>query len=218
MGGPDAQPLVVVGGSWGGLDALGRLLRLLDPAIGAPVVGILHRSPSGPAGALVSYLRARSRLPVSEAEDKDALQPGRVFVAPADYHLLVEPGRLALSIDAPVQHSRPSIDVLFESAADAYGPQVTAVLLTGANDDGCHGLLHVKARGGHTLVQDPDTAVRREMPDAAIAAGAADEVLSVEAIAAVPASRVLPLEQLAPFLIEVCMRKAGVGNRTTRAS
>ncbi|HEX2699429.1 MAG TPA: chemotaxis protein CheB [Acidimicrobiales bacterium] len=175
--------LAVVGGSWGGLDALGRLLALLDPGGPLAVAAALHRAPNGPEGALVSYLRSRSRLPVAEAEDKDEIEPGHVYLAPADYHLLVEPGRFALSIDAPIHFSRPSIDVLFESAADAYAEAATAVVLTGANADGCSGLCQVKRRGGLTLVQDPETAVRREMPDAAIATGVVDEVLTVEEIA-----------------------------------
>ena len=176
--------LVVVGGSWGGLDALGRLVGPLDPGVPVALVAALHRAPNGPEGALVGYLRSRTRFEVVEAEDKDAIEPGRIYLAPADYHLLVEPGRLALSIDAPVQYSRPSIDVLFESAADAYGEDAIAVVLTGANADGCRGLRRVKARGGSTMVQDPETAVRREMPDAAIATGAVDLVLPVEEIAA----------------------------------
>lgn len=175
--------LAVVGGSWGGLDALGRLVGLLEPSATLTVAAALHRAANGPEGALVSYLRARSRLPVREAEDKDELEPGHIYLAPADYHLLVERGRFALSIDAPVLYSRPSIDVLFESAADAYGDATTAVVLTGANEDGCRGLREVKRRGGVTLVQDPATAVRREMPEAAIATGAVDEVLAVEEIA-----------------------------------
>ncbi len=179
-----ARRLAVVGGSWGGLDALGRLLALLDPKAEMAVVAALHRAPNGPEGALVSYLRARCPLPVAEAEDKDEIEAGHVYLAPADYHLLVEPGRFALSIDAPVHYSRPSIDVLFESAADAYGDQAAAVILSGANDDGCRGLQHLKRRGGRTLVQEPSTAVRSEMPEAAIATGAVDEVLTLDDIAA----------------------------------
>ena len=175
--------LAVVGGSWGGLDALGRLLALLEPRSTIAVAAALHRAPNGPEGALVSYLGGRSRLPVREAEDKEEIQPGHVYLAPADYHLLVEPGRFALSIDAPIHYSRPSIDVLFESAADAYGEAATAVVLTGANADGCEGLCQVKRRGGIALVQDPETAVRREMPDSAIATGVVDQVLTVEEIA-----------------------------------
>lgn len=177
------QRLAVVGGSWGGLDALGRLVALLEPTATLAVAVALHRAPNSPEGAMVSYLRARCPLPVDETEDKDEIQPGRVYLAPADYHLLVEPGRFALSIDAPVRFSRPSIDVLFESAADAYEASTTAVLLTGANDDGCRGLRQVKLRGGATIAQDPSTAVRREMPDAAIATGLVDRILTLEEIA-----------------------------------
>lgn len=175
--------LAVVGGSWGGLDALGRLVALLEPGQSMAVAAALHRAPNGPEGALVSYLRDRTRIPVREAEDKDEIEPGHIYVAPADYHLLVEPGRFALSIDAPVHHSRPSIDILFESAADAYGATTAAVVLTGANEDGCRGLCEVKRRGGVTLVQDPATAARREMPDAAIATGVVDQILPVEHLA-----------------------------------
>lgn len=180
-----AEQLVVVGGSWGGLDALGQVISPLDEGCAFALAVALHRASTSPEGALVSYLQARCRLPVAEAEDKDAIEPGRLYLAPADYHLLVEPGRFALSIDAPVHYSRPSIDVLFESAADAYADKAVAVVLTGANDDGCRGLRHVKRRGGATLVQDPSTAVRREMPDAAIATGAVDKVLALDQITAV---------------------------------
>lgn len=176
--------LAVVGGSWGGLDALGRVAAMLEPGCRLAIAVVLHRAADPPEGALVSYLQARCPIPVTEAEDKDAIEPGRLYLAPADYHLLVEPGRLALSIDAPVHYSRPSIDVLFESAADAYADATAAVVLTGSNDDGCRGLRQVKRRGGVTLVQDPCTAVRREMPEAAIATGAVDQVLPLEQIAA----------------------------------
>jgi two-component system chemotaxis response regulator CheB len=141
-----------------------------------------HRAADRTGTVLVDFLQRRSALPVCEAEDKQAIAPARVFVAPADYHLLVEPGFLALSIDAPVQQSRPSIDVLFESAADAYGEEVIAVVLTGANSDGADGIRRVKERGGVTMAQDPATAERAEMPAAAIATGMVDEVLSIEDI------------------------------------
>ncbi len=177
--------LVVVGGSWGGLDALGKVVALLEEGCSFALAVALHRAANSPEGALVSYLQARCSLPVSEAEDKDSIEPGRVYLAPADYHLLVEPGRFALSIDAPVHYSRPSIDVLFESAADAYADESVAVILTGSNDDGCRGIRQVKRRGGVTLAQDPLTAVRREMPDAAIATGAVDQVLPLDRITAV---------------------------------
>ncbi|MEO7837584.1 MAG: chemotaxis protein CheB [Acidimicrobiales bacterium] len=177
--------LAVVGGSWGGIDALGRLVALLEESCTLALAVALHRAANAPEGALVSYLQARCALPVAEAEDKDVIEPGKVYLAPADYHLLVEPGRFALSIDAPVLHSRPSIDVLFQSAADAYAAGAAAVVLSGANNDGSRGLCRVKSRGGVTLVQEPSTAERREMPDAAIATGAVDQVLTLDQIAVV---------------------------------
>lgn len=177
--------MVVVGGSWGGLEAFGQVVASLDDCRGLALAIALHRAVDSPEGAVVRYLQARCGLPVTEVEDKDEIEPRRVYVAPADYHLLVEPGYFALSTDAPVHRSRPSIDVLFESAADAYGEQSVAVVLTGANDDGCRGLRHVKSRGGVTIVQDPCSAVRREMPDAAIATGAVDQVLPLDQITVV---------------------------------
>jgi two-component system chemotaxis response regulator CheB len=126
---------------------------------------------------------------VREPADKEPIEPGAVYLAPADYHLLVEPDGFALSTDGPVQHSRPSIDVLFDTAADTYGDRLIGVILTGANADGAYGLSRIKRRGGTTIVQDPETAEKRAMPDAAIATGAAD--------------RVVPLEQIPPTLMEL---------------
>jgi two-component system chemotaxis response regulator CheB len=177
--------VTVVGGSWGGMDALSELLTGLDPVSSMAIVVALHRAANAPHGALLSLLRTRCPVPVSEPDDKDPVEPGRLYLAPADYHLLLEPGRFALSIDAPVRCSRPSIDVLFQSAADSYGDRTAAVVLSGSNNDGCRGLREVKDRGGTTLVQEPSTAVRREMPDAAIATGAVDQVLPLLEIAAV---------------------------------
>ena len=182
-----ACQIAVIGGSWGGSAAVSDLLSHLTAACKLPVVVALHRgigSTSATHDVLVNSLQRRSALPVVEAEDKTELEGGRVLVAPSDYHLLIEDHHVALTTEAPVRFSRPSIDVLFESAADAYGSGVAAVLLTGANDDGARGLVAVKQRGGITFVQDPQTAVRREMPEAAIATGAVDRVLPVPAIAA----------------------------------
>src|SRR5262249_32930182 len=139
-----------------------------------------HRAPDRTGSVLVDFLQRWCALVVCEADDKLDIEPAHVYLAPADYHLFVERGHFALSIDAPVQQSPPSTDGLFDSAADAYGEDVVGVILTGANDDGAHGLRQVKERGGLTLVQDPSTAERREMPDAAIATGAVDRVLTVE--------------------------------------
>jgi len=114
---------------------------------------------------------------VREAEDKDPLLPGRVYLAPPRYHLLVERGKLALSTEAPDNYAQPSIDVLFESAAASYREGVVGVLLTGSNADGAQGLSAIKRAGGLAIVQDPETAEARAMPDAAIARGAADMIL-----------------------------------------
>jgi two-component system chemotaxis response regulator CheB len=117
-----------------------------------------------------------------DVEDKAPIERGRVYVAPPDYHLLIERGSFALSVDERVHHARPSIDVLFQSAADAYGDGVIAIILTGANEDGAAGLARIKERGGVAVIQDPSGAERRAMPDAAIAATVADAVLPLEAI------------------------------------
>ena len=184
-----AVELVVVGASWGGLRAVGEVLEGLPRNFSAALAIAQHRGVTM-TGGLASVLQRRSALPVQDAHDKDVIEPGHVYIAPADYHLLVEHGTLALSIDEPVLFSRPSIDVLFESAADAYGSRATGVLLTGANNDGTAGLGAIRRAGGLTIVQDPATADSPTMPAAAIAAGAADKVL--------------PLRAIAPLLVELC--------------
>jgi two-component system chemotaxis response regulator CheB len=173
--------IIVIGGSKGGIRALQSILALLPAAFPLPVAVVLHRMPMA-GDRLAALLQESSLLPVREPEDKEKIETGRVYIAPADYHLLVEKGAFVLSVDEPVCYSRPSIDVLFESAADAYGAGVLAALLTGANEDGARGMAAVKRGGGETLVQDPETAEAPEMPRAAIAAGAADRVLSLEEI------------------------------------
>ena len=178
------RSLVVVGASWGGMQAVGDLLSGLDPRADVAIVVAQHRAADSPAGVYVRTLQRRSPLPVVEADDKEPLEPGRVYVAPADYHLLVDEGELSLTLEGLVRFSRPSIDVLFESAAESYGPRVTAVVLTGANDDGSRGALAIKAAGGRVLAQDPATAERTEMPDAVIASGAVDAVLDLPGMAA----------------------------------
>ena len=180
--------LIVVGCSWGGLAALGRLLEHLPDEVDVPIAIAQHRGPDSLRGALQAALQRHLARPVVEAADKDPIEPGHVYVAPPDYHLLVEVGSFALSVDERVQHARPSIDVLFESAADAYGAGVIGVVLTGANADGAAGLARIAARGGVAIVQDPETAEAREMPEAALAAA--------------PAT-VLPLEGIGPLLGEL---------------
>jgi two-component system chemotaxis response regulator CheB len=176
--------MVAVGASWGGLEAIGRLLAGLPPGFPAAVVVVQHRGSATPDGVMRHYLEQRCHLEVIDAEDKLPLEDGRVYLGPPDYHLLVDDGILGLSLEAPVAYSRPSVDVLFESAADSYGPDLAAVVLTGANDDGSRGVVAVKRAGGTVLVQDPEQAERREMPDAAIATGAIDGVYGVEDLAA----------------------------------
>jgi two-component system chemotaxis response regulator CheB len=176
--------LVVVGASWGGLEALGRLLSDLPGEFVPPVVIAQHRHPDAQRGTLAELLQRQTRRPVVEAEDKLTIELRHVYVAPPDYHLLVERGSLALSLDDRVSYARPSIDVLFESAADAYGNRVIGIILTGANDDGARGLARIKEVGGVALIQDPADATRRAMPDAAIASTTADAILPLEEIGA----------------------------------
>ena len=178
-----AFDIVVIGSSWGGLRALSAIVRDLPGTFPLPVAVAQHRSPDAPDGALAAVLGSHAHLPVREAEDKEPIERGVIYVAPADYHLLVERGRFALSIDERVRFSRPSVDVLFESAADAYGSRVVAVVLTGANDDGAAGLAAVKRSGGFTIVQDPATAEKGAMPRAAIHRRIPDLVLPLDAIA-----------------------------------
>jgi two-component system chemotaxis response regulator CheB len=176
--------LVTVGSSWGGLVALRDLLASLRPDLGCAVALAQHRSPTGDDGRLLETLAKASRLPVEEAEDKSPIEPGRVYLAPADYHLLVDEGTFALSTEAEVRHSRPSIDVLFETAAESFGSDLVVVVLTGANADGARGMAAAREHGATTIVQDPATAERREMPDAAIATGAAQHVVPLAALPA----------------------------------
>lgn len=176
--------LVVIGASWGGLHAVDRVLHDLPDGFDVPVVVAQHRDPDSEDGLLGRLLSRHTPLDVVDGADKTELVPGRVLLAPTDYHLLVEPGCVELSVDAPVQHSRPSIDVLFQSAAEAYGPRVVAALLTGANADGADGIREVSRRGGYTIVQDPESAERREMPDAALAVMAPDAVVALEDVGA----------------------------------
>jgi two-component system chemotaxis response regulator CheB len=186
--------LVAVGASWGGLHAVETVLGALPADFGAAVVIAQHRKDDGRDGALEQLLDARCALDVCEAEDKQKLAPGAVVVAPAGYHLLVERGSVSLSVDEPLHFSRPSIDVLLGSAADAYGDRVAGVVLTGANADGAVGLAKIAARGGVTIVQDPATSERREMPDAALWS--------------TPEARVLELAQIGPALVELATSSA----------
>jgi two-component system chemotaxis response regulator CheB len=173
--------IVVIGASWGGLHALTHLLGALPASFAAPLVIAQHRQP-GADELLAGLLGSRTALGVAEAEDKARLSAGCVRLAPAGYHLLVEDGYLALSIDEAVRHSRPSIDVLFDSAARTYRERAVGVVLTGANDDGARGLATLRERGGYAIVQDPDDAEMPDMPRAALRRAGADAVLPLDAI------------------------------------
>lgn len=165
-----AYEVVVIGASWGGLAALKEVLGALPGDFGAPVAVVQHRMASGDDELLPTLLNSSTPLYVHEATDRSALVAGEVLVAPPDYHMLVEPGEVALSSDARVMFSRPSIDVLFESASETYRERVVGVVLTGANDDGAEGLAAIRRRGGVAMVQEPADAARSEMPAAALAA------------------------------------------------
>jgi len=170
--------LVVVGTSLGGLNAMSALLASLPAGLPVPIAAVQHRAVDDDGRRLATLLQERGRLRVVDAEDKMPLEHATVYLAPADYHLLVEArGLVALSTDPPVRSARPSIDVLFETAADAYGRALIAVLLTGASADGADGVVAVKARGGRVLVEDPATAECGTMPAAAVAAAAVDYIL-----------------------------------------
>ncbi|HEX7931970.1 MAG TPA: chemotaxis protein CheB [Paraburkholderia sp.] len=178
-----ACELVVIGGSAGGMEVLNLLLAAL-PARFAPAVMIVMHLPPEPPSYLVHALAHRCALPVIEPDAGEEIMPGRVHVAPPGYHMLVEVDRtVALSTDAAVRFSRPSIDVLFESAATVYRERLLALLLSGANDDGAQGLQRVRALGGITWVQEPGTASSPDMPRTAIERGAADYIYSPETMA-----------------------------------
>ena len=173
-----------MGGSSGALEALSTLLPALPARCAIPVAIVVHLPPARPSH-LAQVLGTRTVLPVREAQDKEPLAAGTVYVAPPNYHLLVERTKtFALSADEPVLFSRPAIDVLFESAAEAYGSRLAAIVLTGASADGARGLSAVKRRGGVAIVQSPDGALAPEMPRAALAMIQADHVLPIAELAA----------------------------------
>src|SRR6188768_2681028 len=159
---------LVVGGSAGAVDALGQLLPVVPEAARIPVLVIVHLLSNRPS-LLPEVFAPRCRARVLEPEDKQAMSAGTIWFAPANYHLLLEADkRFAFSTDLPVNFSRPSLDVSFESAADAFGERLCCLVLTGANDDGAYGASVVRQKGGVVLVQDPHSAEAKQMPTAAI--------------------------------------------------
>ena len=191
--------LVAVGASLGGVSALRVLLAGLPPGFPSPLAIVQHRGPDGGGldgdSALPALLAETSTLPVVEPTDRQPLAPGVVYLAPAGYHMLVEPGFLSLSIEAPVSFARPSIDVLFETAAEAYGRRLAAVLLTCSSDDGAAGMAAVARRGGLTMVEDPTSARSPVAGRSALALTAVHHVLPLERIAGVLAAMAVPIER-----------------------
>ena len=180
--------MIVIGASRGGLNAVQTLLKGLPDTFPLPLAVVLHRHKETD-DLLQPSLQKYCALPVTEVTDKELIQPGHVYTAPADYHLLVEPPHFSLSVDEPVLYARPSIDVLFESAADAFGKAIIGVILTGASQDGAHGAAQIQKRGGTVIVQEPATAESPTMPFAALAA--------------TQTRFVLPLDQIAATLIQI---------------
>jgi two-component system chemotaxis response regulator CheB len=186
--------LIVMGCSLGGMRALQTILGGLPKDFPVPIAIAQHRHKASNEG-LPAFLRKTSKLPVVDVDDKQWIRPGTVYLAPADYHLLVDRGEFSLSVDAAVAYSRPSIDVLFESAADAYRDHLVGIILTGANADGARGAERIRECNGFLIVQDPAEAEAPSMPQATIQRTRVD--------------RILPLDRIAPFLVEICRVPAG---------
>ncbi len=178
-----AYGVAVVGTSWGGLAALRELVSCLPLDLMIPVVLVQHRHKQSDH-MLQSLLQDKTSLAVCEVEDKTPIELGKVFVAPANYHLLIELDSFALSVDDPIHHARPSIDLTFSSAADYFGARTIGVVLTGANADGALGLRRIADRGGLALIQEPATAESPAMPAAALRAVPSARVMTVGAIGA----------------------------------
>lgn len=176
-----STPLVMIGASLGGIEALSTILETLPEDLPAAVAIVQHRGADGDLG-LARLLQRRSRLPVEDVQDKDPIEPGRIYLAPPDYHLLADGENFALSIDAAVNWARPSIDVLFESACDTSERLRIAILLTASNEDGARGIQAVRRAGGVTIVQDPDEAESDVAPRAALKRARVDHVLGLNAI------------------------------------
>ena len=194
--------MIAVGASWGGLKALRAIAHGLPAHFRVPIAFVQHRSKE--SGALRDLLQDCTSLIVCEVEDKQPIMGGYIYLAPPDYHLLVDGDEFSLSVDEPVRYSRPSIDVFFESVAERFGPEAVGVVLTGANDDGSRGLSRIVARGGLALVQDPRTAESPIMPRAALRA--------------VPTAQALALERMTPHLISLAAAEDSTRARRDRGA
>ena len=176
------KKLIVIGGSSGSLQVILQILGNIPAGYSIPILLILHRGNSSDS-ALLDLLILKSRIPAREVEEKDKIAPCCVYLAPADYHVLIEKDEtFALDYSEKLNFSRPSIDVSFISAAQVYGEKLTGILLSGANEDGAEGLKEIKECGGHTIVQDPEDAVVDYMPRQARLKSTIDEVLKTEGI------------------------------------
>jgi two-component system chemotaxis response regulator CheB len=192
--------MIAVGASWGGLKALRAIVHALPTHFSVPVTFVQHRSKE--SQELRELLQDCTSLIVCEVEDKQPIMAGYVYLAPSDYHLLVDGDVFSLTVDAPVRFSRPSIDVFLESVAERFTSAAAGVMLTGANEDGALGLKRIAALGGHAIVQDPRTAESPIMPRAAIRA--------------VPEAKVLPLERITPHLVTLAMEQEERPRRTPK--
>lgn len=174
---------VVIGASAGGLSALKKVLSPLPATFNLPVIVVQHRPPQ-PDDRFTQILKTVCNLPVKEADDKEPIKNGVIYFAPANYHLLVERDKtLSLSIDIKINYARPAIDILFQTAADAYLTNLIGIILTGANQDGTAGLKQIQKRGGLTIAQSPATAEVDTMPRSAVEANVIDKILSLNQIA-----------------------------------
>jgi two-component system, chemotaxis family, protein-glutamate methylesterase/glutaminase len=193
--------MIAVGASWGGLKALRAIAHGLPAEFPVPITFVQHRSKE--SIGLRELLQDCTSLKVCEVEDKQPIMHGYIYLAPPDYHLLVDGDVFSLTVDEPVRFSRPSIDVFFESVAERFGPEAAGIVLTGANDDGSRGLRRIAALGGVAMVQDPRTAESPIMPRAALRA--------------VPSARILSLERVTPYLISLTTGDDTSDARRTRA-
>ena len=191
----EGMPIIVMGSSAGGLDALKRVFAQLPKGLPAPIFVVNHMSPDGDASVLSRALSRSGELPCSQAHDEEEFRPGHIYVAPADHHMLLEKEVIRITKGARENRSRPGIDPLFRSAAVAHGNRVTGVILTGYLNDGTAGLNAVHRCGGICVVQDPDDAAYPEMPRSALTATAVDHCV--------------PLEELGALLAELVHRKPG---------
>ncbi|MDP2724100.1 MAG: chemotaxis protein CheB [Bacteroidales bacterium] len=174
---------IVIGASTGGFYALKRLITALPDGLDFPILVVQHISPNSD-NFMAKYLNGISKLTVKEADEKEPILPGNVYIAPPNYHMLVEEDfTIGLSTEEKIRYARPSIDVLFESAVFAYGAQLIGIVLTGANNDGAHGLSAIKKAGGLTIAQLPSEAEADMMPQSAIDLAKPHHILPIDGIA-----------------------------------